>query len=85
VEVTNLRVKETIVEALMLNLEPEGIGDDEALSEKLGIDSVGFLEILTALEEEFDVEIRDPAVNRRTTGTVRQLAELVRKSGTSAS
>jgi len=73
----NERVKRTVVEALMLDLAPEELGDDENLSEKLGLDSVGFLEVLTALEDEFDVEIENPGLTRLSAPTVRKLAEVV--------
>jgi len=71
------RVKETIIEALMIDLPPEQLGDTDDLSEKLGIDSVGFLEILTALEEEFDISIQDVNVNRQSVGTVESLSCLI--------
>jgi acyl carrier protein len=73
----NERVKQTVVEALMLDIAPEELGDDENLSEKLGLDSVGFLEVLTALEDEFDVEIKNPGLTRLSAPTVRKLAEVV--------
>jgi acyl carrier protein len=73
----NERVKRTVVEALILDLAPEELGDDENLSEKLGLDSVGFLEVLTALEDEFDVEIKNPGLTRLSAPTVRKLAEVV--------
>ena len=73
----NERVKQTVVEALMLDIAPEELGDDENLSERLGLDSVGFLEVLTALEDEFDVEIENPGLTRFSAPTVRTLAEVV--------
>jgi acyl carrier protein len=73
----NEQVKQTVINALMLDLTPEELGDDDNLSEKLGLDSVGFLEVLTALEEEFGVAIQNPDVTRRSAFTVRKLGEIV--------
>lgn len=48
------RIKAIIAEQAML--EPEQIGDD-ATPEELGIDSLGLVESIFALEEEFDISI----------------------------
>ena len=76
----NDRVKRVIIETLMLELSPEELGEEDDLSDKLGLDSLGFLQVLTGLEEEFGIEIQDDQVNRKTVGTVRKLAELVGQS-----
>jgi len=48
------RIKEIIAEQAML--EPDQISDD-ATPEELGIDSLGLVESIFALEEEFDISI----------------------------
>lgn len=48
------RIREIIAEQAML--EPEQI-TDEATPEDLGIDSLGLVESIFALEEEFDISI----------------------------
>ena len=48
------RIREIIAEQAML--EPEQITDD-ATPEALGIDSLGMVEAIFALEEEFDISI----------------------------
>lgn len=48
------RIREIIAEQAML--EPEQITDD-ATPEALGIDSLGLVELIFALEEEFDITI----------------------------
>lgn len=48
------RIKEIIAEQAML--EPEQVTDD-ATPEELGIDSLGLVESIFALEEEFDISI----------------------------
>ncbi|MCQ0969756.1 phosphopantetheine-binding protein [Paracoccus sp. TK19116] len=48
------RIREIIAEQAML--EPEQVTDD-ATPEALGIDSLGMVEAIFALEEEFDISI----------------------------
>lgn len=48
------RIKELIAEQAML--EPDQISDD-ATPEELGIDSLGLVESIFAIEEEFDITI----------------------------
>ncbi|MDP0927281.1 MULTISPECIES: acyl carrier protein [Paracoccus] len=48
------RIKELIAEQAML--EPDQISD-EATPEELGIDSLGLVESIFAIEEEFDITI----------------------------
>jgi len=51
------RVKEIISEEL--GIEEEEINIDSDISEDLGADSLDAIELIMAVEEEFDVEIAD--------------------------
>lgn len=51
------RVKEIIAEEL--GIEEEEINLDSDLSEDLGADSLDAIELIMAIEEEFDIEIAD--------------------------
>ncbi len=53
------RLKHMIVERLFLKVDPESIDDDASLMETYGIDSVSLLELVVALEDEFDIDIED--------------------------
>lgn len=54
------QVKRIIVTALQLDIDPADIGEDDLLfGEDLGAESVATLEIIFALEEEFDIEVGD--------------------------
>ena len=54
------RVKETVVRALDLQVDPEEIPDDEVLfGGGLGASSIAVMEVVVALEEEFDFEVED--------------------------
>lgn len=57
------RVKQCIVEAIDVNLEPSAIPDDlPLLSKGLALDSAAIVRLIAALESEFDVEIDDEAL-----------------------
>jgi len=51
------RVKEIIVE--QLGVDPEQVSGEAAFVEDLGADSLDTVELVMALEEEFDLEIPD--------------------------
>ena len=53
------RVKEAIVLSLKLNIDPDEIDDEESLFGGVGADSIATLEIVSALEEEFGIEVDD--------------------------
>jgi len=52
-------VKEVVVE--QLNINKEEIKEDSKFIEDLGADSLDVVELVMALEEEFDIEISDDA------------------------
>ena len=63
-EVKN-RVKKVLINKLLQGLEPEDIKDDTPLIELgVGIDSVATLELIVALEEEFQIGIDEGEINR---------------------
>ncbi len=69
------RIKEQIVKALELDIQPSDIPNDEMLfGGELGLDSISILEILIALEEEFEIEIGDEDFRVEEFSSIRQLA-----------
>jgi acyl carrier protein len=76
------RVKQTIIDCLILDRTPEELGDRDDLDLVLskGMDSVSYLEILIALEDEFQVELRGVALTKDKVGTVEKLVELVARA-----
>lgn len=70
-------IREAIVEALMLEIDPESLDDSEDLNAALGIDSVGFLEILVALENRFGLEFDEGTINRKNSNTIKKLSQMV--------
>jgi acyl carrier protein len=59
------RVKEIIVEQLGVN--PDQVVSDAKFVEDLGADSLDTVELVMALEEEFDAEIPDEEAEKLTT------------------
>lgn len=72
------RLKTMIVERLMLNVQPAGIGDDDDLIQTLGVESVQLMEIVIGLEEVFGVQLGDEEFSIKKFRTVKSIAGIVR-------
>lgn len=72
-------LKELIVRTLRLeDVSPKDIVDSEPLfGEGLGLDSIDALELVVAIEREYQVEIPDAEVGRRAFASVNALANFV--------
>lgn len=72
-------LKELIVRTLRLeDVSPEDIVDSEPLfGEGLGLDSIDALELVVAIEREYQVEIPDAEVGRRAFASVNALADFI--------
>ena len=72
------RVKTTIVVALKLEIEPDQIAHDEILFEAgLGVDSVAMMELIVALENEFEVEFSDELIRIENFESVNSIVTLL--------
>lgn len=60
------RVKKIIIEQLSVE-DPEKVIPDASFIDDLGADSLDTVELVMALEEEFDIEIPDEAAEKITT------------------
>ena len=72
-------LKELVIRTLRLeDIEPEDIvAGDPLFGEGLGLDSIDALELVVAIEREYEVEIPDAEVGRRAFASVNALAEFV--------
>lgn len=59
------KIKEILAE--QLELELESIKDDSNIQEDLEADSLDVMDIMTELEEEFDIEVEDDLIETLTT------------------
>ncbi|HIC68159.1 MAG TPA: acyl carrier protein [Candidatus Latescibacteria bacterium] len=73
----SLRVKQTIVRALQLDVEPERLADDEALFGDGLADSIATLEIIFAIEAEFGIDVDDDDLRVELFASVRSLVDYV--------
>ncbi len=76
-------LKELIVRTLRLeDVSPEDVVASEPLfGEGLGLDSIDALELVVAIEREYQVEIPDAEVGRRAFASINALAEFVLEKG----
>ena len=76
-------LKELIIRTLRLeDVGPEDIVASEPLfGEGLGLDSIDALELVVAIEREYQVEIPDAEVGRRAFASIKALAEFVLEKG----
>jgi acyl carrier protein len=73
------QLKQMIVERLFLQMAPEEIQDEDALTEKLGIDSVQLFEIVVGCEEVFGITFEDTGFSAELFKDVASIAAAVRK------
>jgi acyl carrier protein len=75
------RIKEMMVENLMLKISPAEIGDDQLLfgPNSLGLDSVDALQLVVALDKNFGLKIADPAAAKKALESVNTMAAAIRE------
>lgn len=71
-------LKELIVERLFLDIDPQEIETEEALSE-YGVDSFLLLELIVAMEEMFEVQFEQADITAEALRSVATLTELIRQ------
>jgi acyl carrier protein len=73
------RIKEIMVENLMLQVTADEITDDKPLfgPEGLGLDSVDALQLVVALDKNFGLKIPDPAAAKEILVSVNTIAAAV--------
>ena len=70
-----------MIDVLSLRLNPEDIRDDMSLySPRIQLDSLSMLQLLLAVEDEFDVQLDDEDVMEADLRTVGDLMQLLRRS-----
>jgi acyl carrier protein len=76
------RIKQMMVENLMLQVTETEIADDQALfgPDSLGLDSVDALQLVVALEKNFSLKISDPAIAKEILQNVNSIASAVEKN-----
>jgi len=71
------RVKQLIVDMMPVKRSPTRLSDEDALTRDLGIDSLGMVQLLVALEKEFEICIDDRDMSLDTFGTVGSIVRYI--------
>lgn len=79
------RIKQVLIDDLMLKVEPGEIADDLALFGPggLGLDSVDALQLVVALDKHFGLKISEAGAARGILKDVNSIAAAVAKNGSS--
>ena len=76
----NQQIKTLLVDNLMLQINPEEIGDDQPLfgPGSLGLDSVDALQLVVALDKNYGLKIADPPTAKVILQSVNTIAAAIR-------
>ncbi len=74
---TQDRIKDLIVEKVLVGVNPEEISNDSELVSELGLDSIQIIGLIGGLEEEFDLVLEDDDLDFELFSTINNLAKLV--------
>jgi len=74
---TQDRIKELIIEKVLVGVNPDEINNDSQLVSELGLDSIQIIGLIGGLEEEFDMVLEDDDLDFELFSTINNLAKLV--------
>lgn len=77
-EETERRVKEMVVDRLLLNAAPESVPTESSLVETYHLDSVRLIELAAGLEEYFGIRLGDQTFDLRIFRSVASICDFVR-------
>ena len=72
------RVKKLLVNNAELSKGFDEITNDEDLS-LIGMNSITYIKIIVAIEDEFDIEINDEDLDYRMFGNINKISELIKE------
>ena len=72
-------LRKFIQDSLLADHGGAPLGDDDSLIQRGVLDSIGLLQIMTHLEQEFGVRVPDDEVLPENFETVRQIEDLIRR------
>ncbi|HEX9666610.1 MAG TPA: phosphopantetheine-binding protein [Thermodesulfobacteriota bacterium] len=76
----NSRIRKVLIEKMLSEVDPEEIKDDTPLIELgVGVDSVATLELLVALESEFEISIDEEDIDQNLLENIYSIAEYIGK------
>lgn len=73
------QIKQTIVRALNLEIDPEEIGDSDVLfGGEMGLNSMAMVELIVGIEEEFGFDISDEDLSAEVFKSVQTIEDYIR-------
>lgn len=72
-------MRELLVNDLFVELPADEIGVQDSLRDVVGVDSLGFAEIMATLEDKYGIKIEDGEFSPENFGTLERLADLVER------
>ncbi|HSE83713.1 MAG TPA: phosphopantetheine-binding protein [Thermodesulfobacteriota bacterium] len=73
------KIKEILIKRLHLKISPEKVKSDVPLARGLGFDSVTLLELVVALEDEFEIMIQDGDIGPELFQDINSIANFLKK------
>jgi acyl carrier protein len=73
------RLKQMLVDRLILKMDPRDVDENKSLADDYGVDSVCILEIVVGVEETFGVAVDDEDFAIENFRTIAAIADYVRK------
>lgn len=77
-EAISSHLKHFIVDALFIDIDSAQIADDSLLGTEVGVDSLGFAELMAHLEDEYGITVTDGEFLPENFATVERVVRLVR-------
>ena len=73
-----IQIKQVIVRALNLEIDPEEIGDSDVLfGGEMGLNSMAMVELVVGIEDEFDLEISDEDLSAEVFKSVQTIEDYI--------
>ena len=73
------RIKDLLCREVILGITPSEIDNKSSLVDDLALDSIQMIGLITALENEFEIELEDEDLDLQHFSTINSLAEFVQQ------